>query len=97
MFVEIGVGARIKKAREGKFLSLAGLGAKLELTATAINYYEKGKRKFSIDDLLRLSEVLTKPVLYFPHGVDEQKDDPSTITLQQNLETFYYDLTGVAV
>lgn len=94
MFVEIG--AKIKKAREEKFLSQAGLGARLGLTATAINYYEKGKRKISIDDLLRLSEVLDKPVLYFLPGVEKQKDDSSKSNQQKQVDTFD-DLTGIAV
>jgi repressor LexA len=94
MFVEIG--AKIKKAREEKFLSQAGLGAKLGLTATAINYYEKGKRKISIDDLLKLSEVLKKPVLYFLPGTDEQNYDPGKTTPNMEAE-IYYNLTGIAV
>lgn len=95
MFVEIG--AKIKKAREEKFLSQAGLGAKLGLTATAINYYEKGKRKIGIDDLLRLAEALAKPVLYFLPGIDEQKRDISSKnTLNKQVEIFN-DLTGIAV
>lgn len=94
MFTEIG--AKIKKAREEKLLSQAGLGAKLGLTATAINYYEKGKRKISIDDLLKLSEVLKKPVLYFLPGVEAQKDEQGKTTLTNKAET-YYNLTGIAV
>lgn len=61
----IRIGSRIKKAREEKRLSQAELGARLGLTATAVNYYEKGKRKISIDDLFRLAATLDKPVDYF--------------------------------
>lgn len=63
MYVQIG--AKIKKAREEKFLSQAELGARLGLTATAINYYEKGKRKVTIEDLYRLAAALDKPLNYF--------------------------------
>ncbi len=59
------IGARIKKAREYKYLSQSELGAKLGVTATAINYYEKGKRKIGIDDLYRLAAALNKPFEYF--------------------------------
>jgi transcriptional regulator with XRE-family HTH domain len=59
------IGARIKKAREKKFISQAELGARLGVTATAINYYEKGKRKINIEDLFRLAAALEKPVEYF--------------------------------
>lgn len=94
MFVEIG--ARIKKAREEKFLSQAGLGAKLGLTATAINYYEKGKRKISIDYLIRLSVALAKPVQYFLPGAEKQKSDSDVTIPNQQVET-YDELTGIAV
>ena len=94
MFVEIG--AKIKKAREEKLLSQAGLGAKLGLTATAINYYEKGKRKISIEDLLRLSDFLAKPVQYFLPGLEKQKDDPIKTTLHKHVE-IYHELTSVPV
>jgi len=60
-----GIGARIKKARAERCLSQYDLGAMLGLTATAINYYEKGKRKIGIEDLHRLAKVLAKPVAYF--------------------------------
>ncbi len=59
------IGANIKKAREERGLSQAELGAKLGVTATAINYYEKGKRKINIGDLYRLAGVLNKPLEYF--------------------------------
>ncbi len=60
-----GIGARIKKARAERCLSQYDLGAMLGLTATAINYYEKGKRKIGIEDLHRLAKALAKPVAYF--------------------------------
>lgn len=70
MYVRIG--ALIKKAREEKYLSQAELGSRLGVTATAINYYEKGKRKIGIDDLYRLAVVLEKPVDYFLSGGEAQ-------------------------
>lgn len=60
-----GIGARIKRARAERCLSQYELGAMLGLTATAINYYEKGKRKIGIEDLHRLAKILAKPVAYF--------------------------------
>ena len=66
MYVRIG--AKIKKAREDNFLSQGELGAKIGVTATAINYYEKGKRKISIDDLCRVAAVLGKPLEFFLSG-----------------------------
>lgn len=64
------IGARIKKARIERCFSQNDLGAILGLTATAINYYEKGKRKIGIEDLYRLAEALERPVEYFLSGED---------------------------
>lgn len=66
MYVQIG--AKIKQAREEMFLSQAELGSRLSITATAINYYEKGKRKINVEDLYRLAAVLHKPVGFFLPG-----------------------------
>lgn len=63
------IGGIIRKAREERGFSQHELGAALGLTATAINYYEKGKRKISIEDVYRLAAALKKPVEYFlPKG-----------------------------
>jgi repressor LexA len=61
----INIGSKIKKARIDRGFSQHELGASLGLSATAINYYEKGKRKISIEDIYRLAAVLKKPVSYF--------------------------------
>lgn len=82
MYVRIG--AKIKKAREENLLSQAELGAKLGVTATAVNYYEKGKRKISIDDLYRLAAALKKPVDFFlsdgPEPSKKKKKSPRCST-----------------
>lgn len=62
------IGGKIRKAREEMGFSQHDLGAALGLTATAINYYEKGKRKVSIEEIYRLSGVLKKPLQYFLPG-----------------------------
>ncbi len=68
------IGGIIRKARIDRGFSQHELGAALGLTATAINYYEKGKRKISIEDIYRLSAVLKKPVEYFlPNASQDSK------------------------
>jgi repressor LexA len=51
------IGGKIRKAREEMGFPQHDLGAALGLTATAINYYEKGKRKVSIEEIYRLASV----------------------------------------
>ncbi|MCL6559071.1 MAG: helix-turn-helix domain-containing protein [Firmicutes bacterium] len=59
------IGKRIKIAREERGLTQEQLGEKLGFTKTAINLYEKGKRRISIDDLKKISHVLGKPLSFF--------------------------------
>ncbi|RKO67373.1 LexA family protein [Desulfofundulus salinus] len=59
------IGKRIKIAREDRGLTQEQLGEKLGFTKTAINLYEKGKRRISIDDLKRISTILGKPLSFF--------------------------------
>ncbi|MGB9804204.1 LexA family protein [Desulfofundulus sp.] len=59
------IGKRIKMAREERGMTQEQLGEKLGFTKTAINLYEKGKRRVSIDDLKRISHILGKPLSFF--------------------------------
>ncbi len=90
------IGVKIKKAREEKYLSQAELGAKLGVTATAINYYEKGKRKISIDDLYRLASALEKPVDCFLPDEDEKKSIKEKGLPENSIHVFHH-LTGIPV
>lgn len=75
----IRIGGRIKKAREEMRISQAELGTALGVTATAINYYEKGKRKINLDDLYKLALALGKTLEYF---LDENRNLPAGDTAQ---------------
>lgn len=94
MYTRIGV--LIKQAREEKRLSQAELGAFIGVTATAINYYEKGKRKINVEDLYRLAEVLEKPPGYFLPVEKYQKESSEKNSLS-NRPDVYYDLIGLPV
>jgi repressor LexA len=89
------IGARIKKAREKKFISQAELGARLGVTATAINYYEKGKRKINIEDLFRLAAALEKPVEYFLPAGNQKGNRNRTLTKWAKQE--FYSLKNISV
>lgn len=90
------IGALIKQAREEKRLSQAELGAFIGVTATAINYYEKGKRKINVEDLYRLAEALEKPPGYFLPGERRRMESRDENQLS-NRPDVYYDLTGLPV
>lgn len=75
----IKIGDKIRKARIDRGFSQHELGTALGLTATAINYYEKGKRKISIEDIYRLAATLKKPLAYFlsePDNLSSKKTVP---------------------
>lgn len=65
------IGAKIKEARESQGLSQAELGEKIGYSGTAINYYEKGKRKISVLDLVKIANALNRPYQYFLQDAHE--------------------------
>ncbi|HEV2357661.1 MAG TPA: helix-turn-helix transcriptional regulator [bacterium] len=52
------IGARLRALRLREGLSQAGLGARLGLTAGAINRYEAGRRRVPLKDLPRIASIL---------------------------------------
>lgn len=66
------IGERIRAAREMMGLSQEELGSLLGYSTTNIYYLEKGKRKFKIEDLKKLSRILEQPLEYF---IQEEPDD----------------------
>lgn len=91
------IGAKIKRAREEKFLSQAELGARLGVTATAVNYYEKGKRKISIDDIYRLAAALEKPVEFFLPDENEQRGSGGSKRAYKKQVEVYHKMAGIPV
>jgi repressor LexA len=88
------IGSIIRKARIDRGFSQHELGAALGLTATAINYYEKGKRKISIEDIYRLAAALKKPVEYFlPDWKNQNIEKAHKIKTLNN----YKQLIGIPV
>jgi repressor LexA len=89
------IGGIIRKIRIDRGLSQHELGAALGLTATAINYYEKGKRKISIEDIYRLAAALKKPVEYFlpERNIQNNKEKVHKIKPLNN----YNQLIGIPV
>lgn len=86
IFMYTRIGGKIRKAREGKGYSQHELGAALGLTATAINYYEKGKRKVSIEDIFRLAAALKKPVEYFISDGKQLESEKPPLSKNNNPE-----------
>lgn len=63
------VAERIREARREKGWSQAELADRLELTQTAISYWEAAKRAPGLDDLLDVADVLEKDISFFlPRG-----------------------------
>lgn len=52
------VGGQIRRAREEKRWSQADLARRLDLTQTAVSYWESGRRSPDLDDLFALASVL---------------------------------------
>lgn len=66
----IAVGAIVRAAREKTGMTQSVLGSKLGVTATAVSYWETGKRDIGIADLLRIADALgvtASSLLPVPH------------------------------
>lgn len=60
-------GRRIKEAREAAGLTQASLARELEVTQTAVSYWEGGKRAPGLDDIVKLARTLHRaPGYFFP-------------------------------
>jgi transcriptional regulator with XRE-family HTH domain len=59
------VAKRIREAREDLGLTQAALAERLDCTQTAVSYWEAGKRKPNLDDVIDLGEALDRDVDYF--------------------------------
>src|SRR6266704_2196539 len=56
------IGRRLKAARQRAHVSQAELAASLDVTQTAISYWEAGRRLPGIDDLIRIASALDTPL-----------------------------------
>lgn len=56
------IGRRLKAARQRAHVSQAELAARLDVTQTAVSYWEAGRRLPGIDDLMKIAELLDAPV-----------------------------------
>lgn len=63
------IGARIRVARIERGMSQEKLGEALGLTFQQVQKYEKGTNRVSGPRLIKIGEVLDKPIATFLHGV----------------------------
>ena len=59
------LGDKIREARKGQGMSASELADYLGYTETAVLNYEKARRHISLEDLLRVSERIGKPISWF--------------------------------
>jgi transcriptional regulator with XRE-family HTH domain len=67
------IGRRLKAARQRAHVSQAELAARLEVTQTAVSYWEAGRRLPGIDDLMRIAEFLDAPLTDLLPGDSERR------------------------
>ena len=87
---------RLKDIREEKKLQQKDVAAKLNRTPACISSWENGKTEPSIDDILRLSEILDVTTDYLLGCSDDPESNNRTIELtpiQQNLLSLFNSLT----
>ena len=65
-------GEKIRKIRKSKNLSMKQLGNLVNLSEQAISQYERGLRKISLENILKISEVLQVPLKELYIAEDEE-------------------------
>ncbi|MDD3806115.1 MAG: XRE family transcriptional regulator [bacterium] len=76
------IGKKIREARLAMGMEQTVLAEKLGYSPTAVNLYEKGKRKISIEDLEKVSNILARPIGYFL--TEEPYDEKSFLEHEKN-------------
>jgi transcriptional regulator with XRE-family HTH domain len=73
------IGSKMAAARKESGLSRAEVGRKLGLSEKGYGHIEAGRRMLVIEHLLKLPDILNKPITYFlPDAVvsEEERHDP---------------------
>lgn len=67
------IGHRLKAARQRAHVSQAELAARLQVTQTAVSYWEAGRRLPGVDDLMKIAEFLDAPLTDLLPGDSERR------------------------
>ncbi len=67
------IGARIKSKRASRKITQRALAEKVDISASAINKFEKGEKKPSTAVLLRIAEQLDTTTDYLLLGINEDE------------------------
>jgi len=59
------LGSRIRTARLIANLSLQGLSEKTGISYSTLSRIENGKKKIQVEELIRISKFVNKPITYF--------------------------------
>ncbi len=78
------IGKRIKKIREGKYMTLKKVEAKAGISATHISEIERGKTSPTINALIRIAGALDKDPAYFIE--EKELSDVSFIALEDRAD-----------
>lgn len=69
------IGQRIRKVRLEHGIKQKDLARKIGISQGALTNFELGRRKISLEWLLKISRALEVPVSYFVGAVEPQSDD----------------------
>ena len=67
------IGRRLKAARQRAHVSQAELATRLQVTQTAVSYWEAGRRLPGVDDLMKIAEFLDAPLTDLLPGDSERR------------------------
>lgn len=64
------IGKNLRLVRKSRGLTQAELGARLEITGSAVGYIERGRKRISAAKLVQAAKALGFPVAQFFEGVE---------------------------
>ncbi len=87
---------KIKDTRLKKGFSHENMALELGISQGAYTNIEKNNSKLSVDRLIRISEILEKPIYHFfesnPNNIFKQTIEPNSVGYQQHtLQNLYQD------
>lgn len=91
---------KIKDLRQKKGLSHENMAFELGMSQAAYTNMEKNKTKITVERLIKIAEILNKPIYYFfditPKKVYNQNLHESAVGYQQDIENLYQDNKDMA-
>ncbi len=88
------IGLRIRRVRMDQVMKQKDLARKIGISQGALTNFELGRRKISLEWLVKISRVLETPISYFLVDVEPRKDESTLGPKDLRLVRAFQKLSG---